>query len=67
MAFSSFAEWAYEVDRQLRIRTRKSWQELQGDKKELREAYDRGEPPPEFVVRWIAENGLTDFTKNAHY
>jgi hypothetical protein len=65
--FKKFAAWAYEVDRQFRIRTRKSWKELYGDDKALREAFKREEPPPEFVVRWIEENGLKDFTKDARY
>lgn len=66
MTTGTFVEWAYEVDRQLRVRTKKAWVEY----KDLRyyvtdrtrhQAYVDGKTPKEFVDQIIKVLGLTDF------
>lgn len=64
MAFQTYAEWQYEVDRQFRVRTGQSWKELGGNEKTLREAFKLKRPPQEFVVAYIERFGIPDHSKN---
>ena len=66
MAFANFEEWKYEVDRQFRIRTQCTWDDLCGEDQRLKKAYHRNETPHEFVVWWIEHYNLS-VTKNSRY
>ena len=63
MAFKSYVEWCYEVDRQFRIRTGQTWKELGGTEKALKAAFKLERPPQEFVVSYIQRYGIPDKSK----
>ena len=67
MAVSTYPEWLFEVDRQFRIRTNRSYDDLHIESELLRDSFEREISPPAFVTGYIRYNGLTDFSKFSSY
>jgi len=63
MAFKTYAEWRYEVDRQFRVRTGNSLKTLKVTEKLLKSVFKLGRPPQEFVADHIARYKLLDRSK----